>query len=116
MKDIKRGDIFNADLSPVAGSEQSGLRPTLIIQNDIGNQNSPTVIVAPMTKQFKKNNFPTHVYLDKDTFNLRENSILMLEHIRTVDKMRLFDKVSSLDEKTMVEVEQKLLISLGINI
>ncbi|MFJ7932300.1 type II toxin-antitoxin system PemK/MazF family toxin [Peribacillus sp. NPDC096448] len=115
MKEIKRGEIYNIDLSPVAGSEQSGLRPALIIQNDIGNENSPTVIIAVLTKQIKRNNFPTHIYLDKDKFKLKENSILMLEHIRTVDKTRIFDKVSSIDEKTMFEVEQKILISLGIN-
>lgn len=115
MKEIKRGDIYWTELSPVAGSEQSGLRPTLVIQNDIGNENSTTVIVAVLTKKMKRKEFPTHMYFDKNKYNLEENSILMLEQIRTVDKMRIFDKISSVDIETMFEVEQKLLISLGIN-
>ncbi|WP_445505828.1 type II toxin-antitoxin system PemK/MazF family toxin [Niallia sp. 03091] len=112
---MKRGNIHMADLSPAMGSEQRGIRPVLVIQNDTGNKFSPTVIIAALTKVHKKN-LPTHVLVDKETYGLDEDSVITLEQIRTIDKGRLFDKVSSLDKEKMDEVDQKLLISLGIEL
>ena len=111
---IKRGDMFYADLSPVVGSEQGGIRPVLIIQNDLGNKYSPTVIVAAITSKLSKAKLPTHIELDKDKYNLPKDSVVLLEQIRTLDKMRLKEKVSVLDEKTMQRVEIATMISLGI--
>ncbi|MBZ9537031.1 type II toxin-antitoxin system PemK/MazF family toxin [Cytobacillus oceanisediminis] len=114
MCKIKRGDIYWTDLSPTRGSEQSGNRPALVIQNDIGNRFSPTVIIAILTKVHKKE-LPTHVYLDKDKYRLEYNSVVMLEQIRTIDKWRIGDKISSLDEEKMEEVKDKLIVSLGFD-
>ena len=86
---VKRGDIFYADLSPVVGSEQGGLRPVLVVQNDIGNKFSPTVIIAAITSQISKAKLPTHIELDARTFGLKKDSVVLLEQIRTLDKMRL---------------------------
>jgi mRNA interferase MazF len=109
----KRGDIFLAELSPVIGSEQGGIRPVLILQNDIGNTFSNTVIISVLTKQ-QKRKLPTHVFLDKYKYSLQEHSWVLLEQIRTLDKGRLRDKISQLDNDKINEVDKKLKISLGI--
>ena len=111
--EIKRGDIFFADLSPVVGSEQGGIRPVLIVQNDIGNKYSPTVIVCAITSKLDKAKLPTHVDLEADVYNLPKNSVCLLEQIRTLDKRRLKEKLSCIGAKKMKEVERGLLISLG---
>lgn len=111
--EIKRGDIFYADLSPVIGSEQGGVRPVLIIQNDIGNKYSPTVIVAAVTSQINKAKIPTHIELDAKTYLLPKDSVLLLEQIRTIDKRRLKDKITSLSTEKMKQVNRAILISLG---
>lgn len=112
---IKRGDVYYADLSPVVGSEQGGIRPVLIIQNDIGNKYSPTVIVTAITSQLTKAKLPTHIELKKGQFGLPKDSVVLLEQIRTLDKRRLKDKVGALDEKYMRYVDRAMLISLGFN-
>ncbi|MCD5407388.1 MAG: type II toxin-antitoxin system PemK/MazF family toxin [Desulfotomaculum sp.] len=111
---IKRGDIFYADLSPVVGSEQGGTRPVLILQNDIGNQYSPTTIVAAITSQIAKAKLPTHVEISSTGSGLSKDSVVLLEQIRTIDKSRLFQKVSSLNEKLMNAVEKAMETSLGL--
>lgn len=111
---IKRGDIFYADLNPVIGSEQGGTRPVLIVQNEIGNQYSPTTIVAAITSQVSKAKLPTHIELKCDTCGLEKDSVILTEQIRTIDKKRLKQKVSSLDEETMDKVNKALEISLGL--
>ena len=111
---VKRGDMFYADLSPVIGSEQGGIRPVVIIQNDVGNKHSPTVIAAAVTSQIGKNKLPTHIELDCKKYSLVKNSVVLLEQIRTIDKKRLREKVSRLDNDIMVSVNKALLISLGI--
>ena len=110
---IRRGEIYYADLSPVVGSEQGGVRPVLIIQNDIGNKYSPTVIVSAITSQLGKAKLPTHIELPADKYNLPKNSVALLEQIRTLDKRRLQDKVTTLSPEKMREVNKALLISLG---
>lgn len=110
---IKRGDIFYADLSPVVGSEQGGLRPVLVIQNDIGNKYSPTVIVCAITSKLTKAKLPTHIELNASMYNLPKDSVCLLEQIRTIDKKRLKEKLSYIGAKTMKSVERALLISLG---
>ena len=112
MDNIKRGELYYADLSPVVGSEQGGVRPVLIVQNDIGNKYSPTVIVAAITSQINKAKIPTHIELGV-TYGLTKDSVLLLEQIRTLDKRRLREKIGILDEKCMKDVNQALLISLG---
>ena len=111
---VKRGDIFYADLSPVVGSEQGGIRPVLIIQNDVGNKYSPTVICAAITSQINKAKLPTHIELDCKKYSLVKNSVVLLEQIRTIDKKRLREKVSRLDNDIMVSVNRALLMILGI--
>jgi Growth inhibitor len=111
---IRRGDIFFADLSPVVGSEQGGTRPVLILQNDIGNQYSPTTIVAAITSQIDKAKLPTHVELSKTPGGLEKDSVVLLEQIRTIDKSRLMEKVTSLTEDMMRKVNQAAEISLGL--
>ncbi|MGY4690026.1 type II toxin-antitoxin system PemK/MazF family toxin [Salibacterium sp. K-3] len=113
-KVVKRGDVFFADLSPVVGSEQGGVRPVLIIQNDIGNRFSPTVIVAAITAQIKKAKLPTHVEIDADKHRFDRDSVILLEQIRTIDKQRLTDKITHLDDDTMERVKKGLAISLGV--
>lgn len=113
VESIKRGDIFYADLSPVVGSEQGGIRPVLIIQNDIGNKYSPTVIVCAITSKLSKAKLPTHIELDSFTYNLPKDSVCLLEQIRTLDKRRLGEKLSYLGGKKMQEVDRAILISLG---
>ena len=112
MDDIKRGDLYYADLSPVVGSEQGGVRPVLIVQNNIGNKYSPTVIVAAITSQINKAKIPTHIELVR-SYGISKDSVLLLEQIRTVDKRRLKEKIGVLDDQCMENVNTALLISLG---
>ena len=111
---INRGDIYYADLSPVVGSEQGGVRPVLVVQNDVGNKFSPTVIVAAITSQLSKAKLPTHIELDKIKFCLQKDSVVLLEQIRTLDKKRLKEKISTIDETTMQRIDVAMMISLGI--
>ncbi len=111
---MKRGDVYFADLSPVVGSEQGGVRPVLIIQNDIGNRFSPTVIVAAITAQIQKAKLPTHVEIDAARYGFERDSVILLEQIRTIDKQRLTDKITHLDEEMMEKVDEALQISLGL--
>lgn len=111
---VKRGDIFYADLSPVVGSEQGGIRPVLIVQNDIGNKYAPTTIVAPITSQIVKSKLPTHVEIDMKVSGLRDNSVILLEQVRTIDKSRVKEKISHLDDKIMDKVSKAWLISGGV--
>ena len=110
---IKRGDIFYADLSPVIGSEQGGIRPVLVIQNDIGNKYSPTVIVCAITSKLAKAKLPTHIELESFVYNLPKDSVCLLEQIRTLDKTRLKEKISYIGGKKMKDVDRAILISLG---
>ncbi|MGI6096884.1 MAG: type II toxin-antitoxin system PemK/MazF family toxin [Dethiobacteria bacterium] len=112
--EVKRGYIFYADLSPVVGSEQGGIRPVLIIQNNVGNRYSPTVVVAAITSQINRAKLPTHVEVDAKTYNLEKDSVILLEQIRTIDKQRLQQKVTEIDEKLMSQVDEALKISLGL--
>lgn len=112
---IHRGDIYYADLRPVVGSEQGGVRPVLIIQNDIGNKHSPTVICAAITSQMNKAKLPTHVELDSSRYALVKDSVVLLEQLRTIDKKKLRDKVCHLDREILRKVERALLISLDLN-
>lgn len=111
---VKRGDIFYADLSPVVGSEQGGVRPVLIVQNDVGNRFSPTVIAAAITSQKGKANLPTHIYLDAGDTGLSKDSVVLLEQVRTLDKHRLKEKMGRLDRQSMNQVDQAISVSLGI--
>jgi mRNA interferase MazF len=111
---VKRGDVFYADLSPVVGSEQGGVRPVLVIQNDIGNRFSPTVIVAAITAQIQKAKLPTHVEIEAKTHGMEKDSVILLEQIRTIDKQRLTDKITHLDEETMRKVDEALQISVSL--
>jgi len=111
---VKRGDVYFADLSPVVGSEQGGVRPVLVIQNDIGNRFSPTVIVAAITAQIQKAKLPTHVEIDAKKYGFERDSVILLEQIRTIDKQRLTDKITHLDEEMMDRVDEALQISLGL--
>ncbi|MCD5410540.1 MAG: type II toxin-antitoxin system PemK/MazF family toxin [Clostridiales bacterium] len=110
----KRGDIFYADLSPVVGSEQGGVRPVLIVQNDIGNRYSPTVIVAAITSQISKAKLPTHVEITAKEYGLPKDSVILLEQIRTIDKKRLEEKVGNIDEAIMERVNEGLCVSFSI--
>ncbi|MDR0697004.1 MAG: type II toxin-antitoxin system PemK/MazF family toxin [Christensenellaceae bacterium] len=109
---IKRGELYYANLSPVIGSEQGGVRPVLIVQNDIGNRHSPTVIAAAVTGQLNKAKLPTHIELSQ-SLGLTKDSVLLLEQIRTIDKSRLQEKIGVADDETMKRVNTALLISLG---
>ncbi|MCF6515871.1 PemK family transcriptional regulator [Lactobacillus sp. S2-2] len=113
--DIKRGDIFYADLSPVIGSEQGGMRPVLIIQNDVGNHYSPTVIVAAITARISKPKMPTHIGITAKQAGVEKNSVILLEQVRTIDKQRLQDRVTHLVAKKMNEVDNALSLSLGLS-
>lgn len=110
---IRRGEIYYADLSPVVGSEQGGIRPVLIIQNDVGNKYSPTVIVSAITSQLGKAKLPTHIELSAEKYHLPKDSVALLEQIRTLDKRRLREKVTTLSSEKMREVNKAILISLG---
>lgn len=111
---IRRGDIFYADLRPVVGSEQGGIRPVLIIQNDVGNRHSPTVICAAITSQMHKAKLPTHVELEASKYALVKDSVVLLEQLRTIDKKRLKDKVCHLDSQILDKVDKALEISLEL--
>lgn len=111
---IRRGEIYYAELNPVVGSEQGGTRPVLVIQNDIGNQYSPTTIIAAITSQISKAKLPTHVEVTARRSGLERDSVILTEQIRTVDKSRLKEKVTVLDEETMTRVGQAIEISLGL--
>ena len=114
MNNIRRGDIFYADLSPVVGSEQGGIRPVLIVQNDVGNRFSPTVIAAAITSHKDKARLPTHIQLNSTGSGLAKDSIVLLEQIRTIDKRRLKEHMGRLDEHSMARVNEALQISFGL--
>jgi len=114
MSMVKRGDIFYADLSPVVGSEQGGMRPVLIVQNDTGNRHSPTVIAAAITSQLGKARLPTHIELSAQTYGLSRNSVILLEQIRTIDKSRLRERMGKLDNDTMTKVDNAIAVSFGL--
>lgn len=111
--EIRRGDIFYADLSPVVGSEQGGVRPVLIIQNNVGNRYSPTIIAGAITSQLTKAKLPTHIEVRQGQFGLPKDSVILLEQLRTLDKRRLREKLGSLDRDTQRRVDKAILISLG---
>ncbi len=112
---IKRGDIYYADLRPVVGSEQGGIRPVIIIQNDMGNRHSPTVICAAITSRMNKAKLPTHVELDSNKCDIVKDSVILLEQLRTIDKKRLKDKVCHVDKEIIEKVDRALLISLELS-
>jgi len=112
---MKRGDVYYADLRPVVGSEQGGIRPVLIIQNDVGNRHSPTVIVAAITSKMNKAKLPTHIELPAERYHMVKDSVILLEQLRTVDKLRLKDRICHLDNVIMQKVDQALLISLALH-
>lgn len=111
---IKRGEIYFAQLNPVVGSEQGGIRPVLVVQNDIGNQYSPTTIILAITSQINKAKLPTHVEIDALTYGLEKDSVILAEQIRTIDKTRLKQRIAVLQDETMLKVDKALLISLGL--
>ena len=111
---VHRGDIYYADLSPVVGSEQGGIRPVLIVQNDVGNRFSPTVIAAAITSQRTKASLPTHILVNAQTTGLSKDSIVLLEQVRTIDKHRLKERMGSLDNHSMNEVDKALSVSFGL--
>lgn len=111
---VRRGEIYYADLSPVVGSEQGGMRPVLIVQNDVGNRYSPTVIAAAITSQQNKARLPTHIEIEARTYGLSKNSVVLLEQVRTLDKRRLRERMGCLDEKVMQRVDGAIAISLGL--
>ena len=111
---VKRGEIYYADLSPVVGSEQGGIRPVLIVQNDVGNKYSPTVIAAAITSQINKAKMPTHIEIDARDYGLAKDSVILLEQVRTIDKKRLKEKIGKIDEKLMEKVNDALVISFGL--
>jgi mRNA interferase MazF len=112
--EVRRGDIVYANLNPVIGSEQGGTRPVLVLQNDIGNRFSPTTIVAAITSRIKKAKLPTHVELLASQYGLERDSVILLEQLRTIDKLRLKEKLARLDDATMEKVNRGLMISLGL--
>ncbi len=111
---VRRGDIYYADLSPVVGSEQGGLRPVLIIQNDVGNKYSPTVIAAAITSRMGKTKLPTHIDIYAEKAGLAKDSVILLEQVRTLDKRRLKEKMGHLDENMMTEVNNAIAVSFGL--
>ena len=111
---VRRGDIYYADLSPVVGSEQGGIRPVLIVQNDVGNRFSPTVIAAAITSQKDKNKLPTHIHVNANDSGLTKDSIVLLEQVRTIDKQRLKEKMGRLDDASMSRINQALSVSFGL--
>ena len=111
---VKRGDIYYADLSPVVGSEQGGIRPVLIVQNDVGNKYSPTVIAAAITSQINKAKMPTHIEIDAREYGLAKDSVILLEQIRTIDKRRLKEKIGVIDVNLMNKVNEALYVSFGL--
>ena len=111
---VRRGDIYYADLSPVVGSEQGGMRPVLIVQNDVGNRYSPTVIAAAITSQVNKARLPTHIALGAQSYGLTKNSVVLLEQIRTIDKQRLRERMGKLDNTLMGRVDNAIAVSFGL--
>ena len=111
---VKRGDIFYADLSPVIGSEQGGVRPVLVVQNDVGNKYSPTVIAAAITSKINKAKLPTHIEIDAQQYGLSRDSVILLEQVRTIDKKRLREKIGRLDELQMIKVNDAISVSFGL--
>lgn len=111
---VKKGDIYFADLSPVIGSEQGGIRPVLVVQNDVGNKYSPTIIVAAVTSQLNKSKLPTHVEIDARDNGLSKKSVVLLEQLRTIDKKRLKERIGTIDEQLLPNVNEALTVSLGI--
>ena len=111
---IKRGDIYYADLSPVVGSEQGGVRPVLIVQNDVGNKYSPTVIAAAITSQQEKSRRPTHINVNGDTCGLSKDSVVLLEQVRTIDKQRLKERMGNLSISDMNKINKALTVSFGL--
>ena len=111
---VRRGDIYFADLSPVVGSEQGGVRPVLIVQNDVGNKHSPTVIAAAITSQINKARLPTHIELSARSFGLTKDSVILLEQIRTIDKKRVLERLGRLDEDVMSRVDEAIAVSFGL--
>ena len=111
---MRRGDIYYADLRPVVGSEQGGIRPVLIVQNDVGNRHSPTVICAAITSKMNKAKLPTHIEIDAGTYDIVRDSVILLEQLRTIDKQRLKDKVCHLDQDILRQVNKALQISLEL--
>lgn len=114
LNSVRRGDIFYADLSPVVGSEQGGMRPVLIVQNDTGNRHSPTVIAAAITSQTDKAKLPTHIELEARSFGLTKDSVVLLEQIRTIDKSRLKDRMGRVDDTLMTRIDDALAVSFGL--
>lgn len=114
MSTVRRGDIYYADLSPVVGSEQGGMRPVLIVQNDTGNKHSPTVIAAAITSQVGKARLPTHIELSGQSCGLSRDSVILLEQIRTIDKSRLKERMGRLDDPLMTEVDNAIAVSFGL--
>jgi len=112
---VRRGDVIFADLSPVIGTEQGGVRPVLVLQNDVGNRYSPTVIVAAVTSQISKAKLPTHVELHGREYGLEKDSVILLEQVRTIDKRRLRDRIAHLEGEVMDRVNEALAISLGLS-
>lgn len=112
---MRRGDIYYADLRPVIGSEQGGIRPVLIVQNDVGNKHSPTIICAAITSKMNKAKLPTHIELSTEKYDMDKDSVVLLEQLRTIDKKRLKDKVCHLDAQIMQKVNRALMISLELN-
>jgi len=111
---VRRGDIFYADLNPVVGSEQGGIRPVLVVQNDVGNKYSPTVIIAAITSQIDKAKLPTHIELKSADYGLEKDSVILLEQLRTIDKRRLKEKITILDQDIMEKIDEALKVSLGL--
>ena len=111
---VKRGDIFYADLSPVVGSEQGGVRPVLVVQNDVGNKFSPTVIISAITSQINKAKMPTHIEITAQEYGLAKDSVILLEQIRTIDKKRLKERIGKLDDDLMQKVDDALTVSFGL--
>ncbi len=111
---VRRGDIYYADLSPVVGSEQGGVRPVLIVQNDIGNKHSPTVIAAAITSQINKARLPTHIELSAQSYGLSKDSVVLLEQIRTIDKKRLKERMGRVDDSVMNRIDDAIAVSFGL--
>ena len=113
MAEIRRGEVYYADLSPVVGSEQGGVRPIVVLQNNVGNKYSPTIIVAAITSQLSKAKIPTHIELPASDYYLPKDSVVLLEQSRTIDKTRLKEKITAIDGQKMEEINRAILISLG---
>ena len=111
---VKRGDIFYADLSPVIGSEQGGIRPVLVVQNDVGNKYSPTIIAAAITSKINKAKLPTHIEIDAQVYGLSKDRVILLEQVRTIDKQRLKERMGSIDGTSMDMVDRAISVSFGL--